>query len=498
MRTILAPISLTALILAGCGPAPDGAAVSSPPPEPMSQPGGTSAPTTVDTSVAARPSDPIRALLVDDDGSGQGLRARPIDPRTLADVPGYRPISFGHHYVAQASPDGRTIAAILWPSGSSTGGAKIHLIDTVQWIDRELATPITNYTTSIRFDKNGRGLYWTQPKESELTPSVFGLDIASGDVREVARLSNGFYARDMVTLGGGIAVYLMPANVPVNGSYEGPRDAARVAMVDNATGALREVALPVRAGSYPDTTVPIDEPFRSVEPGLAWDLPRNKLYVADADSDRVYVVDLHTGRIAGPFDPKPKRSMLDVMWSLFGSVASAKMVSTSRQHAAISPDGTRLYVTGLRSDFAKAQDGKYHETVTPLELRVIDTSDMSELARLDGATTPLWLSPDGTSLLFGDNQYDRSVEGWATRSEFRLHVVHTASSHERTALPLDGAPTHGVFDAGARTAFLSVQHFAGASLGHASVSLIDLRGRRVIASRVMERHFADVILLARP
>jgi DNA-binding beta-propeller fold protein YncE len=337
-------------------------------------------------------------------------------------------------------------------------------------------------------------VYWTQPKDSELTPSVFGLDIASGRVREVARLSNGFYARELVRLDAGVAVYLMPANVPVNGSYQGPRDAARIALVDTATGRVREVPLPIRAGSYPDITAPIDEPFRSVEPGLAWDLPRNKLYVADADSDRVYVVDLRTGQVAGPFDPKPKRSVLDVIWSLFGSVASAKMVSTSRQHAAIAPDGTRLYVTGLRSDFAKAQDGKYHETVTPLDLRVIDTSDMSELARVDGATTRLWLSPDGANLVFGDNEYDRSVEGYAARSEFRLHVVNTTSNHERVTIPLGGAPTLSVFDA-RRIAFVGVQRFSGASLGHASLSLIDLARGRVIADRVMDRHFADVILL---
>jgi hypothetical protein len=495
MQQMLAAFGLIALVVGGCAPMPNRPAASLQPAEPLSQPGGTASPTTVDTSIAARPSDQVRAVLVDADGPG--LRARPIHPGTLADLPGYVPISFGHNYVARVSPDGRTIAAILWPSGSATGGAKIHLIDTVQWVDRELETPITNYTSALHFDERGTSVYWVWPRESQLTPSVFALDVTSGHIREVARLAQGFYARDLVVGGGRVAVYLVPANAMTSGQVGDPREAPRIALVDTRSGLVMDVPLPVRAGQYHDAAAPADEPFRSIEPGLAWDLPRSRLYVADAETDRVFVVDLRTGQIAGPFDPKPKRSLLDVIWTLFGSVAEAKMVSTSRQHAAISPDGTRLYITGLRSDFAKAPDGKYHETVTPLQLRVIDTSDMSELARLDGATTRLWLAPDGASLLFGDNQYDQSVEGWAARSDFRLHVVNTASN-ERVTLPLGGVPMLTAFDARARTAFVSVQHFAGASLGHASLSLIDLGRGRVVASRVMDRHFADVIPLAGP
>lgn len=498
LRNAISAIAFTAVLLAGCAPAPSGVPASTPrAPEPVSQTGGTAAPVGVDTSLAVRPSDPVQTILIDDDGSGQALRARPIDPRTLVDIPGYLPISFGHHYVARGSPDGRTIAAILWPGGSSNSGAKIHLIDTGRWIDRELERPITNYTTAIRFDESGTNLYWTQPKESELTPSVFALDVATGGVRELARLAQGFYARDMVAFGTRVAAYLMPANGPT-GAAEQPKNAPRIALVDTGTGRVTEAELPVRAGSYADTTAPIDEPFRSIEPGLAWDLPRSRLYIADAETDRVFVLDLRSGNIAGPFDPKPKRSMLDVMWSLFGSVAEAKMVSASRQHAAISPDGTRLYVTGVRSDFAKAQDGKYHETVTPLELRVIDTSDMSELARRDGATTPLWLSPDGASLLFGDNQYDRSVEGYAARSDFKLHLVDTGSGYARATLSMAGEPQLRAFDRKSRMAFVSLQHFASGSLGYASLSLIDVGNRRIVSRRVMDRHFADVLLLDRP
>ncbi len=491
MKRTLVAIGLLALVVGSCAPAPGRATVSARPPAPMSQPGGTALPTTIDTSVGARPSDPVRAVLVDADGTG--LRARPIDPKTLADLPGYVPMSFGHNYVARVSPDGRTIAAILWPGKSSTSG--IHLIDTVRWLDRELESPITNYTSAIHFDEPGTSLYWSQPKETQLTPSVFALDIASGRIREVARLGQGFYAHDMVVTGGRVAVYLIPANAPVDGTVQDPQEAPRIALVDTGSGRVTDVRLPVRAGQYRDATAPADEPNRSIDPGLAWDLARMRLYLADAETDRVFVLDLRTGRLEGPFEPKPKRSMIDVLWSLFGTVAEAKTVSASRQHAVTSPDGTRLYVAGRRSDFAKGQDGRYHETVTPLQVRIIDTSDMSEVARLDGGSTDLWISPDGTTLVYGDNRYDQSVEGYAARSDFRLHLVNTAMGYDRVTLPMDGDPALRVFDLRSGTAFVRIQHFASGTLGHASVSVIDLATRRMIATRAMDRHFADVLLL---
>jgi hypothetical protein len=493
-----AATALAAVLLASCAPArSDVAATPARPGEPMLPPGGTASPAGVDTSLAARPGEPVQVVLIDDDGSGQNLRARPIDPKTLADVPGYVPISFGQHYVARVSPDGRTIAAILWPGGSSNSGAKIHLIDAMRWIDREFETPITNYTTAIRFDQSGATAYWTQPKVGELTPSLFAVDIASGRVREVVRLSQGFYAYDMVAFGARVAVFLVPANVPVDGVVRDPRDAPRIALVDTGTARVTDVKLPVRAGSYPDSVAPAEEPFRSIEPGLGWDLPRAKLYIADAESDRVFVLDLQTGKVTGPFDPKPKRSMLDVLWSLFGSVADAKMTSTSRQNAAVTPDGSRLYVTGLRSDFAKGADGKYHESVVPLQLRVIDISDMTVVTQMDGATTPLWMSPDGAMLLYGDNRYDTSVEGYATRSGYRIHLVDTAQCDD-VALPVDGEPLVVGFAQRSRTAYVRIQHYRSGSLGFASLSLIDLATHRVATDRVMERHFADVLLLGNP
>ena len=90
---------------------------------------GTATPTSPgDSRPELRPATPPAALLIEADCDCMQLRARPIDPLKLTDLPGYEPISLGHHYQAAVDPRGRLIAAILWPGGSSNSGAKLHLI----------------------------------------------------------------------------------------------------------------------------------------------------------------------------------------------------------------------------------------------------------------------------------------------------------------------------------------------------------------------------------
>src|SRR5260370_19356723 len=70
------------------------------------------------------PTTPARAPLLADLSAPMGpIRVRPVDPRTLADVPDLAPIEVGHHYSHALSPDGQTLAVVSWPSGSNNAGA---------------------------------------------------------------------------------------------------------------------------------------------------------------------------------------------------------------------------------------------------------------------------------------------------------------------------------------------------------------------------------------
>ena len=428
------------------------------------------------------------------------LRARPIDPVTLADVPGYAPISFEHHYQAAVRKSDGLIAAILWPGGSTNYGGTVHLIDTRRWTDRVLDLKVDAYTSPLRFDASGASVYWAQPvwfADTGTTTALWRLDVAAGSAREIVRLPPNLYARDVRVLDGRVAIYAEPGpgNVTIGGQGRDPGPS--VFVIDPASARMLSVALPVRAGQYQDASpANADEPWRQIAPGLAWDPSHRRLFVADAESERIFHIDLDTGSINGPFEPKPRRSLVDALWALVGgSTAQAKMVSADRQQAELSADGRYLYVSGVRSTFAKGSDGKYHEQIVPLDLRVIDTFDMVELARTDAAATPLWLAPDAATLLYGTSIYDTRAEGYATRSDFAVHVVDPLSLRDRKTLSVEGSPWLTSFDAGRHLAYVSWTSIVGGTLSRATVLTIDLATDTIVSRRDLDRHYAEVLLI---
>jgi hypothetical protein len=323
---------------------------------------------------------------------------------------------------------------------------------------------------------------------------VFALDVASGAVREVARFAEGYSARDLRVLAARIAVWLVPTSlVMIDGR---PRDVPQVALVAAAGGIDTTVPLPaIHAGQTRDTYA--EDGYRSIEPGLAWDVERGRLYVADAESERIFTVDLRSGTLGGPVVPARNRSLSDVLWSLFGSVADAKMQSSTRQRAALSADGRWLYVSGERSDL-KSSDGKLREVITPLQLRVIDPTDLSLTATLDAATTMLWPAPSGTRLLYATSRITPVAEGSADRLDWRLHLTDGAAAKELAAVPFDGQPWLLAFDGNRGIAYLGSLPSGGGTSGRVSVLAIDLVNGSVIARREMGRHYSDVILMPGP
>ena len=406
-------------------------------------------------------------------------------------------MSFGHHYLAAVSPAGGLIAAILWPSGSANSGATMHLIDTTKWTDRELPMRIDTYTSPLRFDERGAAVLWTQPisaAPAEDTSAVWRLDVAAGTAREAARLPAGLSARDAVPFGDLVAVFAQPGNVTVDGQR---RDMPSIIVIDPITGAtIRTMPLPIRAGQYQDpSAVDPNEPWRYVTPGIAWDMPRARAFVADADSDRVYRVDLRSGAVA-VFEPQPRRSLLDLVWTLLGgSIAEAKLNAASRQEAAISPAGDRLYVSGSRTEYTRTSNGQYQEQITPLDLRIIDTRDMSEIARQAASTGPLWVSPDGASLLYGTAHYDPNATSYAF-SDFKLHVADGATARDRGVVDLSGEVWIASVDSSSRTAYVVSTSVVSNTIGRATVTAIDLKSAGIRIARDMGRHYADVLLVA--
>src|SRR5438094_5350854 len=166
-RPGLAALSLVAAVglsIAGAAPVSPPAAVTTPvaagpanaTQAPMARPAGATA-----ELLLARVEDPGPDGSLDQQKLGV-LRARPIDPRSLQDIPGFTPLELGHHYKAALAPEGRTLAMIVWPSGSSNAGGVLHLVDPVAWTDRVIDEPVDAAACRERCAERGGGMWMPQ------------------------------------------------------------------------------------------------------------------------------------------------------------------------------------------------------------------------------------------------------------------------------------------------------------------------------------------------
>ena len=383
-------------------------------------------------------------LLVDVDGTARSTRMRPVDPVSLQDAPATQPLSLGSSHTSALSPDGRTLAAITWPSERTANrGGVLHVMDLVGWTDRKTMVTFDDHVRQLLFAPDGRQLYWVRPGQmtgepaQNPDPGVYRYDLASEKVSRVVALPAMFMPE---FAGVGIAGDRMA----IVGSRVGdasPSRAAEVYVVDLAKGGVAaKFELPgIRAGQVRDTGV-ADDDVRNVRPAIGWDLPRGRLFVIDADDDRVAVIELASAAMRGPFVVRPRASLLDRLLGLLSSPADAKAQSSSDRRAIVSSDGRRLYLSGFRSDFvgsAGPQDAG-REQVTPLPLQVIDTTDMTEIGRIDLASTELAISADGRRLLAVTNRFDPNSNGWATRAGYELRLIDAERLTQVASIALEG------------------------------------------------------------
>src|SRR3989441_7539902 len=155
-------------------------------------------PATPDRPSSALSVTSSRLVLVDVEGSGMALRGRLVDPRPLIDVAGRPVLSFGHNYTAVIAPDGRTLAAALWPGGFANRGGVLHLFDLVTWTDRATAVTFDDHVSQLFFAPDGRQLYWVRPGPMagepmmNPDPGVYRYDLASDSQSRVAELPAAF------------------------------------------------------------------------------------------------------------------------------------------------------------------------------------------------------------------------------------------------------------------------------------------------------------------
>jgi len=433
-------------------------------------------------------------LLADLKQQSEQLRVRPVDPLSLADVPGYAPLDFGRH-VATLSPDGRLMAVILWPS-SSSAGATLHLIDLASWTDTTAnLTPIDEVNTLI-FGPDGKVLYWVNPTQHDAAhnmPRAFELyryDLGSQRLTTVTTLPPSFIPSELRLLRSGSSLAIYGLATDAENRAEEPPHVLVVDLV--ADHILTDVRLEsIKAGQMLMPTASGEEPhYQLYMPGTAWDLDHNLLYIVHADSDTITVVDVATGRIVKQLDIHPQLSLGDRVWQALIPTAEAKGLPETGRRALLSRDGTRLYIVGYRSEVTKLPTGEVDWQNRPLGLQVVATDDGSERRHFDLPIGEIALSPDGQWLLL-------IGEGYAQDQSNGLYLLDAQRLEEPAHLKREGSYSLWGFSPDGQYAYISSSFGNPGSYWTSwtvTLQVLDLKAHHIVTERE-SKGYGEVIPL---
>jgi hypothetical protein len=364
---------------------------------------------------------------------------RPVDPASLADLPGYTPLELGVLDAHAVSPDGHKLAAVVNTSGGPLGGT-LHLVDVRSWTNRPTSVTFGASTSHLTFDSEGKAVYWIStdyevkardPPSPQRTQPVVKLeryDLATEQRSVVATFPSWFSPWEVRQLPSSSRVVVYGLEL-VDGEWlKGP---PHIFVVDaNSRRVLTNLSLGgVRAGQAgPPPTRPNVVWPEYYDPGLGWDLERGLLYVIHADRDRVTVVDVESGTVPTESDIGQGKSALRAITEWLVPRAEAKASPGTRRQAVVSPDGSRLYVTGSREEVILESDGRLQSRSHALGLKIVDTADFTEVGSIDLPVDQVKLSPSGIRMVLSGFSFDSSS------GENRWSGLHVADPVELTVL----------------------------------------------------------------
>jgi len=141
---------------------------------------------------------------------------------------------------------------------------------------------------------------------------------------------------------------------------------------------------------------------------------RSKLYILHADSDTLTTVDLEARTVRSMDGPPATQSWFERLLDMTASKAEAKGNAKGvYKHAALSADGTQLYVVGMNMDRNPASENQ------PLGLEIINVDNGHSVASLDSNATHVQTSHDGAYLFLAGHR----PAGQAGRQRLKLEVV---------------------------------------------------------------------------
>jgi hypothetical protein len=347
-----------------------------------------------------------------------------VDPATGQDAPGYAPIVLRHSEYLPAyalSADGQKLA-IVDGSGEScepyAGGTRcvgsadtLHLIDVAAWRVVTATLPTKGAVGPLRFSPDASRLALINTEQGAHT--LILMDAATGDVVAQRALVFPPWLMEYAENGRTLMIYGQPL-----GSNPGVTqpDPPRVQLVDAATLEVtweQELA-GVLSGFWcleNCTTSHEMQVFASWMPAVVPSVDGSQLYVVHADEEKLTTVDLQA-RTLRTVEIDRVQSGLERLLALTASVAQAKGAADGAyKEAALSPDGTRLYVVGRSMSAADDGHGGWQIAETSLGLQVIDVESGRRVASRESEASGVRITLDGAhGLLNGWGEQEQWAE----------------------------------------------------------------------------------------
>jgi WD40 repeat protein len=369
-------------------------------------PDSASRPPAVERGASLEEASPIPLVTLNRDRTG--LIARPVDVKTLADVSGYAPVNLRHHYTGALSPDGRLWAVITWPTSWGIGGI-LHLIDLREWTDTPTSLSFDQAVTLMAFSPDGARLVVADSRSQggKLLGKLWIIDPREpGDARSI---DLEFIPRQMQFSLDGQKLFVY------GDRWQSQRVADSPLLVAFETGSGATLwSLPleeVKHGRYPAPATDDPDQTYFYQPGIVFSPDGRWLYLVHPDEDRLTRVDLTAGslRTANIVEPL---SWFDRLMRWTAATAYAKgLTNGAEKSAALSPDGTRLYIVGHRREVLRSDNASEGAEVQyiPLGLEVVAPQSGKRLMKLDPMmAAKVLLSPDGRWLYL---MHDRATLG---------------------------------------------------------------------------------------
>jgi hypothetical protein len=287
-----------------------------------------------------------------------------VDPVTLQTLPDFDPIPMGDWFWGEASPTGNYFAANV--GDDNNGPSEIRLVDVEAWEPVATWPAAANSSPVVTDD----GLVYFQG--SSLPPQINSLQAGDDGSQLVSELPGDVYPWALRLSAGRIQMFGTRSH-PAEGTAN-----AAITLVEISSEVSVDIDLPqVRIWEHESS----DEPWSGYLynfPAIVWDDPRDRAFVVHAQNHFVSEVDLGTGAVT-------EHQLTD---------EQADDDPNAEITAALSPDGSILYIGALRGTVTVA-DEDWSVTRSPTGVIAVDTTTWETIDRLDAPVTGLYLSPDG-------------------------------------------------------------------------------------------------------